>query len=87
MTPILNTLVRTQEAEADLFGLNAAREPDAEAEVDLKLTDYRKPDPSPIEEFIFFDHPGTRNRILMAMRWKAENLPRSKTENENPKIQ
>jgi STE24 endopeptidase len=69
-TPITNTLVRTQETEADRFGLNLAREPHGEAEVDLKLTEYRKPDPGPIEEFMFFDHPSTRFRIHDAMRWR-----------------
>lgn len=75
MTPVTNTLIRTQEAEADIYGLNAARQPDAEAEVDLKLGEYRKLKPGPIEEFILFDHPSGYSRILMAMRWKAENLP------------
>ena len=69
-TPIINTLIRTQEIEADRFGLNLAREPRGQAEVDLKLTEYRKPDPGPIEEFIFFDHPSTRFRIHDAMRWR-----------------
>jgi STE24 endopeptidase len=69
-TPITNTMVRTQEIEADLFGLNLAREPHGEAEVDLKLTEYRKPDPGPLEEFVFFDHPGTRQRIHNAMVWR-----------------
>jgi len=69
-TPVTNTLIRTQEIEADRFGLNLAREPHGEAEVDLKLTEYRKPDPGPIEEFIFFDHPSTRFRIHDAMRWR-----------------
>lgn len=69
-TPISNTLIRTQEIEADRFGLNLAREPHGEAEVDLKLTEYRKPDPGAIEEFIFFDHPSTRFRIHDAMRWR-----------------
>ena len=70
MTPITNTLIRTQEIEADRFGLNLAREPHGEAEVNLKLTEYRKPDPGPVEEWIFFDHPGTRFRIHDAMRWR-----------------
>ncbi|HUK13654.1 MAG TPA: M48 family metallopeptidase [Thermoanaerobaculaceae bacterium] len=74
LTPVTNTIVRTAEAEADIFGLNAARQPDGEAEVDLKLGEYRKLKPTPLEEFIFFDHPSGYNRILMAMRWKAENL-------------
>jgi STE24 endopeptidase len=69
-TPIVNTLVRTQEIEADRFGLNLARSPHGEAEVDLKLVEYRKPDPGAIEEFIFFDHPSTRFRIHDAMRWR-----------------
>ncbi|HEY3936596.1 MAG TPA: M48 family metallopeptidase [Bryobacteraceae bacterium] len=73
-TPIGNTWTRTQEAEADIFGLNASRQPDGEAEVDLLLGEYRKLDPSPIEEMLFFDHPGGRTRIYAAMRWKAENL-------------
>jgi len=74
MTPVTNTMIRTQEAEADIFGLNAARQPDAEAEVDLMLGEYRKLKPGPLEEVLFFDHPSGYRRILMAMRWKAENL-------------
>ena len=80
LTPINNTYSRVQEYEADIFGLNAARQPDAEAEVDLKLADYRKLDPGPIEEFLFYDHPSGRTRIYAAMRWKAEHLH----ELENP---
>ena len=74
LTPITNTLIREQEAEADLFGVNTSREGDGAAEVDLMLTEYRKPDPGPIEEFIFFDHPSPRRRIHMALQWKAENM-------------
>lgn len=69
-TPVTNTLIRTQEVEADRFGLNLAREPHGEAEVDLKLAEYRKPDPGPIEEFMFFDHPSTRFRVHDAMLWR-----------------
>ena len=32
--------------------------------------------PGPIEEWIFYDHPSGRSRVAMAMRWKAENLPK-----------
>jgi STE24 endopeptidase len=74
LTPLNNTFIRTSEAEADIFGLNAAREPDGMAEVALILSEYRKLAPGPVEEWIFFDHPSGRNRILMAMRWKAEHL-------------
>jgi STE24 endopeptidase len=73
-TPISNSFTRTQEFEADLYGLNAARQPDGEAEADMLLGEYRKMDPGPLEEMIFFDHPSGRTRIYAAMRWKAENL-------------
>jgi len=73
MTPVLNTITRTQEFEADMYGLNSARQPDGEANVDLLLGEYRKMDPGPVEEFIFFDHPSGRTRITAAMQWKAEH--------------
>ncbi len=73
MTPVTNTITRTMEFEADMYGLNAGRQPDGEANVDLMLGEYRKMDPSPMEEFIFFDHPSGRTRITAAMRWKAEH--------------
>ncbi|MBP6731099.1 MAG: M48 family metallopeptidase [Chitinophagales bacterium] len=73
-TPITNTMIRTQEMEADQFGLNAAREPDAEAHVDIMLSEYRKLDPGKWEEIFFFDHPSGRVRVETAMRWKAEHL-------------
>lgn len=73
-TPVTNTLIRTQEQEADVFGLNAARAPDGFAKIALKLSTYRKIEPGPWEEAIFFDHPSGRTRIETAMRWKAEHL-------------
>ncbi len=72
MTPVINSVTRTMEFEADMYGLNAARQPDGEANVDLMLGEYRKLDPGPIEEFLFFDHPSGRTRITAAMRWKAQ---------------
>jgi STE24 endopeptidase len=73
MTPVTNTITRTMEFEADMYGLNAAQQPDGEANVDLMLGEYRKLDPGPVEEFIFFDHPSGRTRITAAMHWKAEH--------------
>ncbi|MFN7960489.1 MAG: M48 family metallopeptidase [Thermoanaerobaculia bacterium] len=74
MTPVTNTIIRVNEAEADAFGLNAAREPDGFASTALKLSEYRKLSPTPLEEILFYDHPSGRNRILRAMTWKAEHL-------------
>ena len=73
LTPVTNTISRTMEYEADMYGLNAAQQPDAEANVDMMLGEYRKLDPGPVEEFIFYDHPSGRTRITAAMRWKAEH--------------
>jgi STE24 endopeptidase len=74
LTPVLNTITRTMESEADAFGLNAARQPDGMAQAALHLSEYRKMRPGPLEEFIFFDHPSGWNRIHRAMVWKAENI-------------
>ena len=74
LTPVFNTITRTMEAEADAFGLNAARQPDGAAQAVLHVAEYRKMQPGPIEEALFFDHPSGWNRIHRAMVWKAENL-------------
>jgi STE24 endopeptidase len=74
LTPVQNTFTRTQEHEADMYGLNASRQPDGFAQAAIHLGEYRKMSPGPVEEWIFFDHPSGRNRIYDAMRWKAENL-------------
>ena len=74
MTPVINTLVRINESEADAFGLNAAREPDGFAQTALAVSEYRKLEPGPIEEALLFDHPSGRTRIRMAMDWKAAHL-------------
>jgi STE24 endopeptidase len=73
-TPIQNTISRTIETQADIFGINTARQPDGFATATLKLSEYRKLDPTSLEEFVFYDHPSGRNRIFMMMRWKAEHL-------------
>jgi STE24 endopeptidase len=73
-TPITNTMIRTQEMEADLFGLNVAREPDAIAHVAMMLSEYRKVEPGAWEEMFFYDHPSGKVRVTTAMIWKAEHL-------------
>lgn len=73
MTPVMNSIIRRGEIEADVFGLNAAREPHGFASVPMRLAPYRRPDPSPLEEFVFYDHPSGRKRVKTAMRWFAEN--------------
>jgi STE24 endopeptidase len=85
-TPINNSITRTMEFEADMYGLNAAQQPDGEANVDMMLGEYRKLDPGPVEEFIFYDHPSGRTRITAAMRWKAEHPESASSEEMNRPI-
>src|SRR5262245_56063870 len=68
MTPVTNSIVRMNEVEADLFGLNAAREPHGFASCAMRLASYRKLQPTPLEEFVFFDHPSGRTRVHSAMQ-------------------
>ena len=73
-TPVTNSISRVIEYQADIFGLNAVRKPDAFADVMLKLSTYRKLEPGRWEEAIFYDHPSGRTRIAAAMRWKKEHI-------------
>jgi STE24 endopeptidase len=73
-TPVTNSITRSMENEADIFGVNAVRKPDAFASVVLKLADYRKLDPGPMEETVLYDHPSGRTRIFTMMRWKKEHI-------------
>ena len=84
LTPIINTQTRTQEHEADMFGLNTSRQPDGFAQAAIHLGEYRKMSPGPIEEWIFFDHPSGRHRIHDAMVWKAQNLNQTLTPSAPP---
>jgi len=72
--PAQNTLTRVTEAEADAFSLRHAEEPDGLAKALIKTAEYRAPQPSPIEEFLFYSHPSVENRIRAAMEWKAKRL-------------
>jgi STE24 endopeptidase len=76
MGPVVASVTRSSETEADQFSLSVARQPDGFATVALKLAEYRKLDPARWEEMLFYDHPSGRSRVAMAMRWKAENLPK-----------
>jgi STE24 endopeptidase len=73
LTPVMNSIIRSTEYEADIFGLNAAAQPDGFAQAALHLSEYRKLEPGRLEEAIFYDHPSGRTRIHAAMRWKAEH--------------
>jgi len=69
-----NSIIRYHEVEADAFGLDAAREPDGFAMTAMQLSEYRKIEPTQLEEILFYDHPSGRSRVQMAMEWKARHL-------------
>ncbi|HEX3098542.1 MAG TPA: M48 family metallopeptidase [Usitatibacter sp.] len=71
--PLVNGIVRQAENEADAYGLNAAREPYGFAMVSMRLSTYRKIEPGPLEEVLFFDHPSGYERVRRAMTWLREN--------------
>ncbi|MBY0562707.1 MAG: M48 family metallopeptidase [Hyphomonadaceae bacterium] len=73
-TPIQNNITRFHENQADAFGLNLAREPDGFAEAAVMLSEYRKMEPSALEEWVFYTHPSGWNRVHRAMVWKANEI-------------
>lgn len=73
-SPMQRNLTRFNELQADMFGLNTAREPDGFAEAAILLSEYRKMEPSPIEEIIFYTHPSGWNRVHNAMVWKTHEI-------------
>ncbi|MEH6702792.1 M48 family metallopeptidase [Parasphingorhabdus sp.] len=73
-TPAFNTLIRVNESDADQFGLDTAKEPDGFAKVAMRLSEYRKIEPGPVEEMLFFDHPSGATRVRMSMQWKADHV-------------
>ena len=72
--PLSNAIVRSAEHQADIFGLDAVRKPDAFATAMLKLAAYRKLEPGNWEELVFYDHPSGRTRVMNAMAWKKEHI-------------
>jgi STE24 endopeptidase len=72
--PLSNAISRSAEAQADLYGLNAVRKPDALATLILKQAPTRKLEPGSIEETIFNSYPSGSVRIATAMRWKSQHM-------------
>ena len=72
-TPLLNSIIRQAEAEADAFGLDAAQEPNGFAMAAMRLSTYRKLVPGNLEEIIFYDHPSGYQRVHGSMIWLKEH--------------
>jgi len=74
MTPVMNSIIRSDEAEADRFGIAASGQADGFAFAAMQLSEYRKISPGYWEEILFYDHPSGYDRVRAAMEWKAEQL-------------
>jgi len=70
-TPLLSSLTRLEEADADSFSLRYANAPDGLSKALVKTIEYRASSPSDLEEFLFYDHPSVEHRVRKAMDWKA----------------
>jgi STE24 endopeptidase len=74
--PVNNSIVRTHEAEADLYGLNASQQPIGLADFMLRDADAHPLSTGRFVEWALYTHPAPASRIATAMRWRAEHLPR-----------
>lgn len=75
-TPIMNTLSRYAEGQADQYELEIVNKPDAFVSCMVKLCDQnlRHADPHPLIEFMFYDHPSGKHRVQRALNYKkSEN--------------
>ena len=82
-TPMFYKITYVQEAEADIFAINAIDNPDAWAEVALLTAEYRKLRPPQWEENWLNHHPSPHARVYMAMRWKAEHLSKDEEDSDD----
>ena len=73
-TPVISTITRTAEADADNFSLQRVGEPDGLAKALVKTIEYRAATPGRLEEILFYDHPSVGWRVRNAMNWKAAHM-------------
>ncbi|EAQ28150.1 YhfN [Erythrobacter sp. NAP1] len=78
--PVINTMTRIGEREADAYSLRTVNLPDALSMALIKTAEYRYPLAGDLEEAIFYTHPTVQNRVRAAMEWKADNMDASETE-------
>ncbi len=69
-----NAFDRAINVRADQYSLDHAREPDGLAASLIAAPQADRPDPSFLEEVLFYDHPPLKRRLLHAMSWKAAHV-------------
>lgn len=75
--PVINTMIRQGERDADNYSLRTANLPDALAGALVKTAEYRYPRPSALQEALFYTHPSVEWRVRNAMDWKAAQLKKA----------
>lgn len=70
-TPLVVSISRIAESDADTFSLTRVNEPDGLSRALVKTIEYRAATPSKLEEVLFYDHPAVGSRVRRAMEWKA----------------
>ena len=73
-TPLEAAYSRHQERQADRYGLELTRMPEATARAFIAFVDrnYADPDPPPFIVLWFYSHPPLRERVASALRYRAE---------------
>jgi STE24 endopeptidase len=66
---------RTAEIEADLYVLNASRQPHGLAEFMIQRADVEKLVPSALEELVFYAHPSVGSRASSPDKRQQSDLP------------
>lgn len=77
--PVLNSVTRIGESEADAYSLRTVNLPDALAAALVKTAEYRYPRPSAFEEIAFYSHPSVERRVRRAMEWKSAQMKKAKS--------
>jgi STE24 endopeptidase len=75
--PIINGMTRMGEREADNYSLRTVNLPDALAGALVKTAEYRYPQPSALQELLFYTHPSVEWRVRNAMEWKARGMKKA----------
>lgn len=72
LTPLMNTLSRRNEGQCDQYELDLVEKPDAYISAMVKICDQnlRYAYPSPMIEFLFYDHPSGKKRVERALAYK-----------------
>ncbi len=73
LTPLQNAFSRKVEREADRFAFEACAKPKILRECLEKLArvNLSDPDPNPVFEWFFYDHPSIGNRVRLIQKWEA----------------